>query len=288
MKLYAISDLHLGHKINRHALTALPPYPEDWLILAGDIGETTEHLQYALTILTKRFAQVLWVPGNHDLWTLPSSYLNENWLRGEEKYQRLVSICREYGVLTPEDPYVRWPGEGHAPILAPLFLLYDYSFRPHNVPEEMAVAWAEATKVVCTDEYLLHSNPYSSRSAWCEVRCQYTENRLQEVAAGASLVLINHFPLRRSLIRLWQIPRFSLWCGTQRTEDWHIRFPVSVVVYGHLHMRATDYQDHVRFEEVSLGYPQQWRQERGIKGYLREILPGPKDPPTNASPVWHW
>jgi hypothetical protein len=108
------------------------------------------------------------------------------------------------------------------------------------------------------------------------------------VADGASLVLINHFPLRRSLIRLWQIPRFSLWCGTQRTEDWHIRFPVSVVVYGHLHMRATDYQDNVRFEEVSLGYPQQWQQERGIKGYLREILPGPKDPPPNANPVWHW
>ena len=73
MKLYAISDLHLGHEINRQALAAIPSYPEDWLILAGDMGETTAHLRYALSILSRRFAQLLWVPGNHDLWTLPSS-----------------------------------------------------------------------------------------------------------------------------------------------------------------------------------------------------------------------
>jgi hypothetical protein len=29
----------------------------------------------------------------------------------------------------------------------------------------------------------------------------------------------------------------------------------------------------VRYEEVSLGYPRDWRQERGIGWYLREILP---------------
>ena len=122
MKLYAISDLHLGHEINRQALAAIPSYPEDWLILAGDMGETTAHLRYALSILSRRFAQLLWVPGNHDLWTLPSSSAEDATLRGEEKYQRLVSICRDYGVLTPEDPYVLWPGEGTPALLAPLFL----------------------------------------------------------------------------------------------------------------------------------------------------------------------
>src|SRR5438034_11723558 len=119
MKLYAISDLHLGHEINRQALAAIPSYPEDWLILAGDIGETTEHLRYALSILTRRFAQLLWVPGNHDLWTIPSRSSEDTELRGEEKYRALVSICRDYGVLTPEDPYVLWPGEGMAALLAP-------------------------------------------------------------------------------------------------------------------------------------------------------------------------
>ncbi|HEY5003293.1 MAG TPA: metallophosphoesterase [Ktedonobacteraceae bacterium] len=294
MKLYAISDLHVGYKINRNALEALPPHPEDWLILAGDIGESQEHLQYTLDLLTKRFARLFWVPGNHDLWSTRNQQNRSNGgneeerLRGEEKYLALVKICRQYGVMTPEDPYTMWTGEGGPALIVPLFLLYDYSFRPDTVAEEDAVAWAEETNVVCSDEYSLHPDPYPSRSAWCQARCLYSEQRLQEIPAGAPLILINHFPLRERLVRLKRIPRFSLWCGTKRTEDWHTRFPASVVVYGHLHMRATDYQDSVRFEEVSLGYPPQWRQEHGVEGYLREILPGPQQSFVQAGPIWHW
>jgi len=270
VKLYAISDLHLGTPHNRQALEMLPSHPEDWLIVAGDIGETEAQLHFALTILVRRFARVIWVPGNHDLWTLPS---HTDELRGEAKYQRLVSICQEYGVATPEDPYLWWPGEGATHIIAPLFVLYDYSFRPPHVTLENAVNWAAESEVVCTDEFLLHPDPYPSRSAWCAARCAYTERRLQEVSNQAPLILINHFPLRQDLVRLFRIPRFTLWCGTRRTEDWHTRFNARVIIHGHLHIRATDYRDGVRFEEVSLGYPQQWSHHRGIDGYLRQILP---------------
>jgi 3',5'-cyclic AMP phosphodiesterase CpdA len=264
----------------------LPYYPEDWLIIAGDIGETTEQLDYALTILTLRFAKVIWVPGNHDLWTMPSS--DESHLRGEAKYLHLVATCRRYGVQTPEDPYLVWPGEGPRTIIAPLFLLYDYSFRPADVPLEDAVRWAEETNVVCTDEYVLHPDPYPSRSAWCQTRCDMTEKRLQAIAPEYRIVLINHFPLRRECVRVNLIPRFSLWCGTTRTQDWCTRFAVSVVVYGHVHVRATDYIDGTRFEEVSLGYQRNWQSAKGVQGYLREILPGPPLPPAHAATtIWY-
>jgi hypothetical protein len=75
-------------------------------------------------------------------------------------------------------------------------------------------------------------------------------------------------------VRLPRIPRFSIWCGTKRTEDWHTRFRAEVVVSGHLHMPATLWRDGVRFEEVSLGYPMQWK-HRGLVKSLREVLPGP-------------
>ena len=292
MKLYAISDLHLMFQTNRQALEALPSYKEDWLIVAGDIGETIELHRYALAHLIRRFAQVIWVPGNHDLWTLPSASRGEQYERGEAKYQKLVAICRDYGVLTPEDPYVVWSGENTQAVLVPLFLLYDYSFRPEEVSQEQALAWAEETNVICTDEVLLHPDPHPSRADWCRARCASTEKRLQEEISDLPVVFINHFPLRQALVRLKKIPRFSLWCGTRQTEDWHTRFPTSVVVYGHVHMRATDYQDGVRFEEVSLGYPQQWQPARGMQAYLREILPGPAErqdhEQTTAGPFWHW
>src|SRR3990172_5684237 len=128
MRLYAISDLHLGYRENREALKGLAPHPEDWLILGGDIGESFDHLEMALEVATFRFARAIWVPGNHELWSN-----GDGGPRGEEKYLALVALCRKYGVLTPEDPYPVWDGERGPALLAPLFVLYDYSFRPEHV-----------------------------------------------------------------------------------------------------------------------------------------------------------
>jgi hypothetical protein len=222
---------------------------------------------------------VLWAPGNHELWTTKAGGRR---ISGPEKYHQLVSICRQYGVLTPEDPYATWEGENSRQfVLAPLFLLYDYSFRPESIPQSRAVRWAAASGVVCADEMLINPHPYSSVSEWCEHLCANGEERLRR-CAGKPTVLINHFPLRSDLVTLPQIPRFSIWCGTSRTEDWHLRFNAQVVVSGHLHVRSTRWRDRVRFEEVSLGYPRQWCRERGLSDYLREILPGPAcEPPSD-------
>lgn len=275
MKLWAISDLHLGHADNRRALLELPEHPEDWLIVAGDVGETADHLHFALRVLVPRFRQVIWVPGNHDLWTLESE---EHPLLGEAKYRQLVEICRSYGVLTPEDPYPKWPAadEGSGYRVAPLFLLYDYSFRPPHVPQAEAVEWAMETGILCSDEHLLHPTPYASRSDWCRARLRVTVPRLEEAAsAGERLILVNHFPLRQDLAVLPRIPRFSIWCGTTATDDWHRRFDAAAVIFGHLHIKGTHFRDAVRFEEVSLGYPRDWNRELGVDAYLRQILPVP-------------
>ena len=270
MRLLAISDLHLRYAATRRALTELPAHPDDWLIVAGDLGEDEAVFHFAFQQLGERFRRLVWVPGNHDLWTLPTE---PSAARGEAKYQRLVTLCRHYGVLTPEDPYVRWPGPGGEHWLAPLFLLYDYSFRPPEVPEEKVLAWAAEHDILCADEALLHPNPYPTRGAWCRARCAATEARLAAAAALGPTILINHFPLRHDLVRLRRVPRFSPWCGTTITEDWHLRFRAKKVVYGHLHVRGTHLRGGVCCEEVSLGYPRDWDQHLGIEPYLRQILP---------------
>jgi len=275
VRLYAISDLHVGFDANRALWTTLPEHPDDWLILAGDIGETEAHLAFTLGVAVARFARVLWVPGNHELWTLPH---DPGALRGEPRYHRCVEICRDHGVLTPEDPYAVWPGGGPPSVLAPLFVLYDYSFRPDDVAEDQALDWARASGIECTDEHLLHPDPHPSRAAWCRTRVAATRARLDDIPADHRTVLINHFPLRRELARLPAIPRFSIWCGTRLTESWHLDYRARVVVSGHLHIRSTRWIDGVRFEEVSLGYPQQRTAGRGLEHYLREILPGPPEP----------
>lgn len=274
MKLFAISDLHLSNPVNMDAFLALEKQPEDWLILAGDIAERPETLEIAFRHASRSFARVIWVPGNHELWALPDE--NGERICGAVRYEHLVDLARKYGVVTPEDPYPIWPGEksgGSSLVIAPLFLLYDYSFGPKGMTRDEVVAWARETKCVAADEHLLATYPYSTIEDWCEARLKISERRLSEIDASARTILINHYPMRKDLIYIPRVPRFIPWCGTEKTENWHNMFNADVVVTGHLHVRRTDWRDKTRFEEVSLGYPAQWDQAKGAKPYLRQILP---------------
>lgn len=283
MRLWATSDLHVGYDANRRAVAELPPHPDDWLIIAGDTGERASQLDWVLSELVPRFAHVIWTPGNHDLWT-PRQWTADQ--RGESHYRRLVEICQRRGVLTPEDPYAVWPGDGPRTVIVPTFVLYDYSFRPDEVPHEAAVAWAAEAGIRSADEDLLSPHPYPSREAWCAARLLWTEQRLAAIPHDVRIVLVNHFPIRYELAVPPRIPRVSIWCGTRATESWTARFPIDIVVTGHLHLRSARHIDSVQYEEVSLGYPSQWRTERGLQPYLRQILP--RLPARNVSPRDLW
>lgn len=268
MRLLAISDLHLASPSNLDALRALHAFPDDWLIVAGDVAEQPDRLEEGLALLVARFARVIWTPGNHDLWSVAGADGV-----GARKYAALVARARALGVVTPEDDYPLWPGPGGPCVIAPLFLLYDFSFRPADVALEDVVAWARETRCVSGDEVLLSPAPHASVPDWNAERCRLTAARLTALDRVPT-VLVNHYPLRHDLVRIPRIPRFSPWCGTVETEDWHRRFNARVAVSGHLHVRRTDWRDDTRFEEVSLGYPGQWDPARGVAGYLRDILPG--------------
>jgi 3',5'-cyclic AMP phosphodiesterase CpdA len=274
-RLLAISDLHVGYQENRKFIEDLRPgCAEDWLLLAGDVGELAADIEWALRTLSGRFATVIWAPGNHELWSHPDDPVQ---LRGANRYQYLVQLCRSMGVVTPEDPYRVWEGPGGAVTIAPLFLLYDYTFRPDGArTKEEGLAVAYETGIVCSDEQLLHPDPYPSREAWCWARIAETERRLATRDPSLPVIFVTHFPLVREPTRVLRYPQFAQWCGTTRTHDWHVRFNAVTVVYGHLHIPRETWYDGVRFIEVSIGYPREWQewQRRGFQpGIPRQILP---------------
>jgi len=275
-RLLAVSDLHVGMRDNVPILDSLRPRDAgDWLIVAGDVGERIADIERTLKQLADRFAKVLWTPGNHELWTLPRDDDPPS-LRGDRRYRQLVELCRGFGVSTPEDPYPVWDGPGGPAAVAPLFLLYDYSFlAPGTSSSEESLAAAHESGVVCTDEYLLHPDPYPGRAEWCRARVAETERRLEAHPRDLPLVLVNHYPLLREPTDVLWYPEFAQWCGTTLTADWHRRFNTAAVVYGHLHIPRTTWHDGVRFEEVSVGYPREWRRRGHPRGVLRQILPEP-------------
>lgn len=269
--LLAVSDLHVSYAENRKIADRIEPAADgDWLIVAGDVGEIFTDIESTLRGLRQRFERVIWAPGNHELWTHPR---DPNQSKGEQRYQELVRMCRDIGVDTPEDPFPLWPGPDGPVAVAPLFQLYDYSFRaPGTSTKEESLEKAYAAGVVCTDEMLLHPDPYPSREAWCWARLAYTESRLE--ALSVPTVLISHWPLVRQPTDILYFPEFAQWCGTDRTADWHIRFRAVAAVYGHLHIPRSTVYDGVPFEEVSLGYPREWGKRGGEPQPVRTILAG--------------
>ncbi len=272
--LFAIGDLHVEHPENREIVAGLAPESDaDWLIVCGDVADQPEGVEWALGLLRERFAKVIWVPGNHELHAHRDAAAE---LRGERRYDHLVELCRGLGVITPEDPYPIWEGDGGPVRIVPLFLLYDYTFGSNvGATREEALRRAHEAGVVCVDEFLLDPDPYPSRQAWCEARVGATEERLARVDPILPAVLVNHFPLLVEPTRVLRHPEFAQWCGTVQTADWHRRFRATAVVYGHLHIPRTTWYDGVRFEEVSLGYPRERRPGFGRPVAPRRILPEP-------------
>jgi 3',5'-cyclic AMP phosphodiesterase CpdA len=270
----AVSDLHVGFPANLAIAERIQPVsPADWLIVAGDVGERAADIERVLGRLSERFARVVWAPGNHELWTHSRDPVR---LRGEERYLHLVEVCRRLGVVTPEDPYPIWAGDGGPIVVAPLFVLYDYSFQPDGVtsPAE-GLARAHGDGVVSRDERWLHPDPFPTLAAWCADRVAKTERRLAELPPGLPTVLVNHYPLVRQPTAVLRYPAFAQWCGTVRTADWPVRYRAEVVVYGHLHIPRTTWQDGIRHEEVSLGYPREWQRRAVAPAIPRQILPAP-------------
>ncbi|WP_132993605.1 metallophosphoesterase family protein [Gordonia zhaorongruii] len=272
--LWAISDLHVSHRGNEQILDQVrPKQAGDWLIVAGDVAERTDDIIDTLRRLAARFTTVIWVPGNHELYTTAKDPLQ---LHGVARYDYLVQACRDIGVVTPEDIYPLFdPGDGSDPVrVVPMFLLYDYTFRPEGTVSALqALAVARERNVVATDEFLLSPEPFGTRDAWGRARIEATRTRLEALDPTERTVLINHWPLRREPCDALMYPEFALWCGSELTADWHTRFNAVCSVYGHLHIPRTTWYDGVRFEEVSVGYPREWKRRGLADPLLRPIVP---------------
>ena len=245
--LWAVSDLHAAVKANTKAIDSIrPANPGDWLIVAGDVAERTEKVLKVLTKLRKRFACVIWVPGNHELFSRSTDTC-----QGRAKYDELVEGCRRIDVLTPEDPFPVFGGV----TIVPLFTLYDYSFRKPGFTVEQALQAADDRQVVLTDQFAIA--PFVDIRAWCWDRLAYSIKRLSRVTGPT--ILVNHWPLVSEPLRRLAWPELSLWCGTRHTRNWAKRYNAQRVIYGHLHIPTTTIVDDIPHVEVSLGYPREWR-----------------------------
>ncbi len=261
--LLAVSDLRVGYIGKRETIASVQPEDEgDWLIVAGDVGERFSDIVWTLKTLRSRFAKVIWAPGNRDLWTQVGDPVTA---RGVLRYEQLVLRLRAIDVTTPEDPYPVWEGDGGPLVIAPLFLLYDYTFRPAGAASKQhAMELADRACVDCLDEELLFADPFPSVEEWAAARREITRARLDALPDDARTILVNHYPLVREPIDFLEFPEFALWCGTDHTADWPERYRADAVVFGHLHVPLTTCVDGIPHYDVSFGAPQEYPVPRRV------------------------
>ncbi len=281
-RLLAVSDLHIGYPENRaYADSLAPEHPDDWLIVAGDVGESFADVGFVLASLANRFARVIWTPGNHELWTLPGDPVA---LRGAARYDALVTVCRRFGVLTPEDEFPRWPGPDGPVTVAPLFTLYDYSFA--SGPGRTAAHGRAPGTTLTRDRRRSPPRGGPGSPPWTRDGCTPTRTRRSPRGARTGWRRRSGGSPRSpgpscSSATGRCRPRRSRRCGTRSSRRGAgPRSPtagtpasgVLACVYGHLHIPRSTRHDGVRFEEVSVGYPREWQRRGGAPPPPRVIL----------------
>jgi len=95
MRVFAISDLHVDYAANASWVASLPTsqYLDDILIVAGDVSNSLQQLEWALKTIAARFKKVLFVPGNHDLWVI-----NDDRVTSLAKFTQVCTVVEKVGV----------------------------------------------------------------------------------------------------------------------------------------------------------------------------------------------
>lgn len=94
MRVFATSDLHTDYELNARWIRelSLHDHQQDLLVVAGDVSDSLMRLERSLSALVARFARVLFVPGNHELWVL-----RDDGLDSLRKFELVRSVALQSG-----------------------------------------------------------------------------------------------------------------------------------------------------------------------------------------------
>ena len=220
MRVFGISDLHADYAENREWIKALPrdEYAADVLLLAGDISDDFALLQEVLATLRERFARVLFVAGNHDLWVHRGDYVCSL-----EKKAAVYSLCAELEIDTERFSLQDVD-------FVPLQSWYDFSFGKPDA--NLNRAWRDFR--AC--QWPENLNDAQAVSAHFLAR---NEPALEMKRTGKTLISCSHFLPTLALMPNW-IPesrrRVYPVLGSTALGEQIRRLRSDIHLYGHSHV----------------------------------------------------
>src|ERR1700724_1847105 len=131
MRVFAISDLHVEHAENDRWVSGISTWDfrSDVLICAGDVAQKAKLLGSAFGRLRHRFREVVYVPGNHELWVGGRQEGSSI-----DKFHQVQALARDSGIHTEPLEFEKFS-------LVPLLAWYDHSYGEPG--EELLQRWSD-------------------------------------------------------------------------------------------------------------------------------------------------
>lgn len=288
-RIFIVSDIHADYDENRIWASALSDqeYVNDVLIVGGDVSCDIRLITETLQRLRRKFSEVFFVPGNHELWIRRNESSDSM-----EKFFEVIKLCDSLGVST-QPQKVGGAHNGNAVWVVPLFSWYRKPeegnkslFKPKQGETASLDMWA--------DEYFIRWNGRNTASV-SDIFLQMNEKNLRR-SYDAPVISFSHFLPRIELIgysreeveniratgpdtKLDPHPEFnfSRVAGCAGIEEQIRRLGSVIHAYGHQHRNRQREIDGVRYVSHCVGYPSE--RESGLLCNLQksplQIWPNP-------------
>ncbi|PCI42375.1 MAG: metallophosphoesterase [Moraxellaceae bacterium] len=239
MKVYALSDIHVDYKENKRWLFSLsnPEYRNDVLILAGDLTDDLELLEECFHFLAETFKQVLYVPGNHELWVKRNPGITSM-----EKVGLIGDLAAKCSIST-EVFHI-----GSLSIV-PLLSWYDFSFGEPN--EKLTQNWVDfrACKWPAGMDELALTQHFLKQNTQLEI-------------TNETVISFSHFMPRIDLMPSYIPEAFHYLhpvMGSELLEEQIRQLKPQIHVYGHSHVNRQITLDGIEYVNNAFGYPSETR-----------------------------
>ena len=236
MRVFLLSDIHVDYAGNRNWVAALSDaeYRDDVLLLAGDVTDSPRLLAETLSTLVAKFAQVFFVPGNHELWVRrcgsPDSMA---------KFDAVLAIAADCGAATT-------PWQSESIRIVPMFGWYDFSF---GVPGgRLNAGWADFR--ACVWPPGLDAGSITAHFLRMNPTCAPDRQR--------TVISFSHF-LPRIDVMPDHIPAHQRYLypvlGSERLGSQVARLRPDIHAYGHSHVNQRCEIDGIEYVNNAFGYP---------------------------------
>jgi 3',5'-cyclic AMP phosphodiesterase CpdA len=281
MRIASVSDLHLEHPENREVFVEMVGHMRaegaDAVVVAGDVSHVDDHIARAIRALRVAFDRVAYLPGNHDLWTVPWVEGTDTWDRHDRHLKELVES--EGGTYLPSENLVLG-----AVGLSGTCGWYDHGFllpevRAQLSPEDLQAKvwspyrWSDGRFV----RFLDAAGQAMSDRQITDTMLESFEARLASLEANSGVrhvvAVTHHLAFAQAVYRTGSLPWefFNAFMGSPRLGEVIRRHTkVRVAVYGHTHVPGDQMVEGIRVVGTPLGNPRE-RTDPASPGLERRI-----------------